>query len=392
MSVNKRKSFDPESLLIWGILLVSFNLRPSITSVGPLIPFIREDMSLTHGWAGFLTTVPLLTFATFSLFSAAIGNYFGKAKAIFLGMVVLGIGSVIRVSGGPFLLFFGTALTGIGIVICNVLIIPLVKAKMPNRTGWVTGMFSTGMSLMAAIATAASVPLAKDLGWGWRGSLLFWTSVLVVALIIWWPQIQQEKSQPKVEKPKPSGVWKSLLAWQVSLFMGVQSLLFFTLITWLPDMLIDKGLTPVRAGLVVSLMQVVGLIGTLLSPIIALRYRQQSVLNLIIGTAYLLGFSTLFSPVIWVNVLGIALIGLCMGASISLAYTLIGLRTKDENYTASLSGMAQSAGYFLAALGPLLFGVAFDIWQNWDFLIFLMLGTSFLFMVFGFFAGKDRTI
>lgn len=392
MSLNKRRSFDPESLLIWGILLVSFNLRPSITSVGPLIPFIREDMSLSHGWAGFLTTLPLITFATFSLFSAAIGNYFGKAKAIFLGMVVLGIGSVIRVSGGPFLLFLGTGLTGIGIVICNVLIIPLVKAKLPTKTGWVTGMFSTGMGLMAAIATAASVPLAKDLGWGWRGSLLFWTSVLVVALIIWWPQIQQEKSQPKIVRAKPSSVWKSLLAWQVSLFMGVQSLLFFTLVTWLPDMMIDKGLTPVRAGLVLSLMQVVGLIGALLSPIVALRYRQQSGLNLIIGTAYLLGFSTLFSPVIWVNVLGISLVGLCMGASISLAYILIGLRTKDENYTAGLSGMAQSAGYFLAALGPLLFGVAFDIWQNWDLLIFLMLGASFFFMVFGFFAGKDRII
>ncbi|MEX0882795.1 MAG: MFS transporter [Cyclobacteriaceae bacterium] len=390
--MNKTKSPDPGRLLIWGILLVSFNLRPSITAVGPLIPFIREDLALTHGWAGFLTTLPLLTFATFSLFSAKIGNFFGKAKAIFLGLLVLGIGSVVRISGGPFLLYFGTALTGIGIVICNVLIIPLLKTKMQTKTGWVTGMFSTGMTFMAAIATAVSVPLAKELGWGWRGSLLFWSSLLSVTLLVWWPQLRLEKSSHQRNPKKPKGMWKSLLAWQVSLYMGIQSLLFFTMITWLPDMMIEKGLDPVKAGLTASMMQVIGLVGTLFSPVVAMRYQQQSFLNLIIGMAYLMGFSALFSRLILVNILGIALIGLCMGASISLAYTIIALRTKDENYTAGLSGMAQSTGYFLAALGPLLFGLALDFWQNWDLLIYLMLGATLLFMLFGFYAGREKTI
>lgn len=176
MNLLKDKSSD--SWLILGILLVSFNLRPSITAVGPLIPFIRADMNLSNGLAGFLTTLPLLTFATFSLFSARMGNRLGKAKAIFIGLLILGTGSVLRVSAGPFALYFGTALTGIGIVICNVLLIPLVKSRMPSKTGKVMGMFSTGMSLLAAIATAVSVPLAQGLGWGWRGSLLFWTSFL----------------------------------------------------------------------------------------------------------------------------------------------------------------------------------------------------------------------
>ncbi|MEX2511351.1 MAG: MFS transporter [Cyclobacteriaceae bacterium] len=390
--MNKIHGNGSGKWLIWGIVLISFNLRPSITAVGPLIPFIREDLALTHGWAGFLTTLPLLTFATFSLFSAGIGNFLGKAKAIFLGLVIIGIGSVTRVLGGPFLLYFGTALTGIGIVICNVLLIPLVKSKMPQKTGWVTGIFSTGMTFMAAIATAVSVPLAKDMGWGWRGSLLFWSSLLIVTLLVWWPQLGLEKSAHQRNPNKSTGMWKSRLAWQVSLYMGVQSLLFFTMITWLPDMMIDKGLAPVKAGLVASMMQVVGLVGTLLSPVVALRYREQSVLNLIIGGAYLIGFSTLFSDLIWINVLGIALIGLCMGASISLAYTIIALRTKDESYTAGLSGMAQSTGYFLAALGPLLFGLVLDYWQNWDLLIYLMLGATFLFMFFGFYAGKQKTV
>ncbi|WP_439482944.1 CynX/NimT family MFS transporter [Cyclobacterium plantarum] len=384
------KDKSSNNWLILGILLVSFNLRPSITAVGPLIPFIREDMNLSNGLAGFLTTLPLLTFATFSLFSAAIGNRLGKAKAIFVGLLVLGTGSVLRVSAGPFALYLGTALTGIGIVICNVLLIPLVKSRMPSKTGKVMGMFSTGMSLMAAIATALSVPLAENLGW--RGSLLFWTVFLFLALLVWWPQLKLSPKPSGQKQESGTSVWRSILAWQVSLFMGVQSLLFFTLITWLPDMMIDRGLSAAQAGLIASMMQVVGLIGTFLSPVIATKFSQQSGMAVAIGVIYILGFSSLFSYEIWLNVMGIGLVGLGMGASLSLAYTLIALRTRNDLYTSGLSGMAQSAGYFLAAFGPMLFGIAFDLWQDWNLLIYLMLGASFFFMFFGYFAGKNRTI
>ncbi|MBI0400712.1 CynX/NimT family MFS transporter [Cyclobacterium marinum] len=391
-NISRLKNKSSNQWLVLGILLVSFNLRPSITAVGPLIPYIREEMSISNGLAGFLTTLPLLSFAIFSLFSAAIGDYFGKAKAIFLGLVVLGIGSIIRVSAGPYMLFFGTSLTGIGIVICNVLLIPLVKARMPMKTGAVTGMYSTGMSLMAAIATALSVPLAIDLNWGWRGSLLFWSSLLFLALIVWWPQLKLSP-KPKIKPEKPGkSVWRSRLAWQVTLFMGLQSFLFFTLVTWLPDMMIDRGLSPVEAGLTASLMQVVGLSGTFVAPFIAVRYQQQSIFNTIIGLIYVIGFSSLFISILWLNIISIGLIGLGMGASISLAYTLIALRTDGDNYTSALSGMAQSAGYFLAAFGPMLFGVAFDIWQDWDLLIYLMIIASTLFTYFGYHAGKNRTI
>jgi len=384
------KDKSSNSWLIVGILLVSFNLRPSISAVGPLIPFIREDMNLSNGLAGFLTTLPLLTFATFSLFSAAIGRRLGKAKAVFLGLLILGSGSIMRVSAGPVTLYLGTALTGIGIVICNVLIIPLIKSRMPSKTGKVMGMFSAGMTLMAAIATAVSVPLATN--FGWRGSLLFWTLFLFLALLVWWPQLTLSPKPDNQKQEAGKSVWRSLLGWQVSLFMGVQSLLFFTLITWLPDMMIARGLSATQAGLLASLMQVVGLIGTLFSPVIATRFSQQSGMALAIGLIYLLGFSSLFSHEIWLNVLGIGMVGLGMGASLSLAYTLIALRTKNDLYTSGLSGMAQSAGYFLAALGPMLFGIAFDLWQDWNLLIYLMLGASCVFMYFGYFAGKNRTI
>ena len=380
-------------VLFLGILLVSFNLRPSITAVGPLIPMIREDLGLTNAWAGFLTTLPLLTFATFSLFSAAIGKWLGNARAIFFGLLLLSIGTLVRVQGGSDILFIGTGLTGIGIVICNVLLIPLVKNRMPQKIGLVTASYTTGMTLFAAIASGISAPMAIDMGLGWRGSLLTWVGLLVLVLIVWFPQLKFKTFVNGADHDLPKiNVWKSRLAWDVSMFMGVQSLLFFTIIAWLPDMMIDRGLSAVEAGVLVSLMQIIGLTGSFLAPIIATRFKDQVGVVWVLGAMYLLGFSSLFVHELWVNYAGLILVGLGLGSSISLAYTLIGLRTKHEKTTASLSGMSQSSGYYLAALGPLLFGIAFDIFGDWNLLIWLMLICAVFFIYFGIRSGRSVQI
>lgn len=379
--------------LFLGILLLSFNLRPSITAVGPLIPLIRSQLDLSNAWAGFLTTLPLLTFATFSLFSAAIGKRLGIARAILMALVILFLGSVIRVMGGSWWLFFGTGLTGIGIVICNVLLIPFIKNRLPDKIGIATGAFTTGMILFAAIASGISAPMALDLGWGWQGSLFSWTGLIIFGILFWIPQVRNHKPKVKTRnEDKAINVWKSRLAWQISTFMGVQSLMFFTLIAWLPDMLISRGLTEVQAGVVLSLMQLIGLFASFMAPIVGVKFKDQVPLALSLGGLYFIGFSSLFSHTLWVNYLGLSLVGIATGASLSFAYMVIGLRTQSESTTASLSGMAQSTGYYLAALGPLLFGLAFDLFGNWDMLIYLMLFCTVLFVFFGVKSGRARVI
>ncbi len=379
--------------LVLGILLVSFNLRPSITAVGPLIPMIREDLQLSNGWAGFLTTFPLLTFATFSLFSSALGKRIGNSQAILLALVLILVGSVIRVQSNTLWLYFGTGLTGIGIVIGNVLLIPLIKNRLPNKIGIVTASYTTGMTLFAAIASGVSAPMAIDLGWGWRGSLLFWSALVVLGILVWAPQVKNGTVTPisQVQEPKVN-VWKSRLAWEVSMFMGIQSLLFFTMISWLPDLMIARGLTAVEAGLLISIMQLIGLVGTFLTPIYAVKFADQRGMVKALAFLYLIGFSSLFSPILWHNYIGLILVGFSMGASVSLAYTIIGLRTKSEKTTSSLSGMSQSTGYYLAALGPLLFGMAFDKFQGWNLFIYLMLICTALFLYFGLASGKSKVI
>lgn len=368
------------------------NLRTSIASVGPLIPFIREDLGLSNGLAGFLTTLPLLTFATFSLFAPSIGKRLGIGRAIFLGMLLLGFGMILRVAGGIELLLIGTGITGIGIVIANVLLIPLIKVRLPEKLGLMTALMATIMSLFAAVAAGVSVPIAVELNFGWRGALASWSLFILLALILWIPQIRRPKAGLDSNQSPAKNVWKSKLAWHVAIFMGCQSVMYFTLTTWLPDMLISRGWSPVEAGVVSAVMQLLGLIGSYFTPAILIRQKQQSTFTMIVGMMYFFGFTGLFLQIDWLTYLSLSVIGIGMGASLSIGYTLIALRTAEDQTTAKLSAMVQSSGYYLAAVGPLLFGVSLDLFNNWNILIGFMLFFTVLFIYFGMAAGRDLKI
>lgn len=374
------------------MILISINLRTSIASVGPLIPFIREDLDISNGEAGFLTTLSLITFAIFSLFAPSLGKKLGHGKAIFLGIFLLAIGVVIRVQGGIALLYLGTALTGIGIVTANVLMIPFFKARIPEKIGLMTALLSTGMSLFAAIASGISVPLAEGLGWGWRGALLSWVGLMALALVAWIPQLAPGQSQNPSALVPGKNVWKSTLAWQVTGFMGAQSVMYFTMITWLPDLLIARGMSPVNAGMALFYMQLISLIGTFFAPNLLLRLKQQSGVIIGVGIGYLMGYGALFIHQEWVTFAALTIIGIGSGASLSIAYTLISMRSGEELTTAKLSGMVQSAGYVLAALGPLVFGVVLDLFANWNLLIWFLLLMTVQFMALGIPAGRDQKI
>ncbi|EIM73901.1 major facilitator superfamily protein [Nitritalea halalkaliphila LW7] len=238
-------------------------------------------------------------------------------------------------------------------MICNVLLIPLIKKREPNRIGLLTSLYTTGMALFAAVASGLAAPLAEFKGFGWRGSLVSWALLVLIGIVLWWPQMQRkEGKQPRGEAlPAGVSVWKSRLAWQVSMVLGVQSLLFFTLVSWFPDMLVARGYSTAKAGLLLSVMQLIGLAGSFLAPIFAVKFRQQQGAVSLVSAGYLIGFSLLFIENTTVLYVCMVILGTSMGSSISLAYTMIGLRTEDEQTTGALSGMAQSAGYYLAALG-----------------------------------------
>ncbi|MCM2677112.1 CynX/NimT family MFS transporter [Alkalicoccobacillus plakortidis] len=380
-------------LLILGIAVIAFNLRPAITSVGPVIGSIRTDFGLSNGAAGLITTLPLLSFAILSPIAPRIGQKLGFEGAIVAGLCVLLLGIVLRATGFLSFLFIGTALVGVGIAICNVLLPGLAKLHFPLKVGLITSVYSTLMSVFAALASGITVPLAEGAGLGWNTTLFLWGGLVLLGLAVWVPQLRGKNSEPRPEEVQPlsSSLWKSPIAWQVTLFMGLQSFLFYSSVAWLPEIMQSHGMNIAAAGWMLSLMQFAGLPGNFLAPIIAGKMKDQRAIVIVISIFYTLGVcgliiggSTTFL------VISIILMGLASGSSISLALTLIGLRSANAKQASKLSGMSQSLGYLLAASGPIVIGLVFDFFHTWTAPLLLFIVILAAMVITGLGAGRNQ--
>lgn len=389
----KSKSFlatKERLLLILGIILIAFNLRPALTSLGPLIGLIRIESTFSNSLLGLITTLPLLVFALLSPLVPSLARYLGNEKALFAGLLILALGIVVRSIPMVGSLFVGTLLIGVGIVVGNVLLPSLIKDRLPKEIGKMTGLYSTAMVGFAALASGVSVPLAERLKGGWRAALGFWMITAVLAIIIWLPQL---KYKGQVLTYHQKGLWTSPLAWQVTLFMGLQSFCFYIIIAWLPEILVSYGTNISQAGWLLAFNQFISIPGALWAPIVAERMTQQRKLVLGIGLLYLIGISCmLFNSNFIVLTLGTLILGFGQGASVSLAFTFFVLRTRNAWEAAGLSGMAQACGYLLAALGPLLIGFLFDATQQWTWPLLVLLLASLVMILAGWGAGRNQYV
>lgn len=381
-------------LLLTGIILIACNLRPTITSVGPLIGMIRSETGISNGLAGFITTMPLLSFAILSQLAPKLARRFGNEWTIFAGVLILIAGTCLRSTGSIFSLFAGTALIGVGIAIFNVLLPSMVKQKFSDRVGLITGLYSMSMSIFAALASGLSIPLAEGMQLGWENALGYWALLAVVAGLVWLPQLRKlQQEQKVVQSFAERSLWKSPLAWQVTFFMGLQSFLFYCTVAWLPEILQSHGMSVSMAGWMVSLMQFSALPVNFAIPVIADRLSNQKLLVLIVGLLYIGGFAgLLIGGNTAILVISIVLLGLGQGASISLALVLIGLRAANAQQAANLSGMSQSAGYLLAAIGPTLIGFLFDQTHTWFVPLLVLLVIGLFMIAAGIGAGRSRYV
>ncbi|MGG1661698.1 CynX/NimT family MFS transporter [Brevibacillus sp. NRS-1366] len=383
-------------LIIAGIILITFTMRSPITSVGPLVGSIRTDLGLSNGMSGMLTTVPLLAFALLSPLAPSIGHRLGTERTLLAGLLTVLLGIILRSSGFIFTLFVGTAFIGAGIAICNVLLPGLVKQRFPQKAGLLTSVYTTTMSMCAAIASGVSIPLEKGANLGWQGSLAFWAIVVVIAISVWLPQLRStgksiasatQKSTPK------KGLWRSALAWQVTLFMGLQSFLFYCTIAWLPAILQQHGISQTNSGWLLSLVQAISLPASFLAPVLASRFRDQRLMTVVIGLFSLLGCAGLLvDGNMFLLIICLVLLGLAQGASISLALTFIVIRTENVREAAELSGMSQSVGYLLAAFGPIFIGFVFDLTHSWSVPLVSLIIVSLLLIFAGLGAGRNQTV
>ena len=395
-SVVKPKSLYAY-MLVTGIILVAFNLRPAITSIGPVVGMIQKDVGLAHWSVSFLTSLPLIAFAVVSPIVPRIANKMSNEKTLLLGLVIILAGIVVRSISSIFILLTGTFLIGTGIAICNVLLPVVIKDKFPSKFGLMTSIYSTSLGLMASLATGLSVPLASHMELGWKTALLVWGIPAILAILLWGYLVKNNDSKPSdIQKVTKSdhAIWRSFLAWQVAFYMGFQSLSFYVTITWLPEILQSQGVNLSTAGWLLSFSQLIGLPAGFLLPIIAGQIRSQRGLAALIGLLSVLGYSGLlfFGANYLIMIISIILIGIGLGGTFPLALTFIGLRCRNARQAADLSGMAQSIGYILAAVGPIFIGSLFDITHSWTLPLLTLVIVSVIVMIFGLGAGRNKYV
>jgi len=383
-------------IMIVGIVFIAANLRAPLTSVGPLVGVIRDDMNISNTLAGMVTTLPLLAFALFSPIVPKLGQKFGVERIIFGSIVILTVGIIIRSLSGVAALYIGTAILGLAISVGNVLLPGLIKREFPTRIGLMTGVYSISMNLFGAIASGVSVPIAIGLGLGWKGALGMWGILSFISILFCLPQIKyrNEKSDVVHQKTDSSHVnlWGSALAWQVTLFMGLQSMIFYVLVAWLPEILKQQGLNSSQSGWLLSVMLLALLPFTFIVPVIAGRMSGQRSLVTITSILLLIGTLGLLCGNANLTVMWIIALGIGGGFAFSLSMMFFGLRTRNAGQAAELSGMAQSVGYLLAAIGPTLFGFIHDATNSWTIPLLMLIGASILIFIFGLGAARERYI
>lgn len=383
-------------LLLLGLLLAGANLRTAIASVGPLIGFIRDDTGLSNGAIGWITTIPLIAFALLSPFAPSIARTVGTERTLVASLLVLTLGIGIRAIDSVPLLFIGTAGIGIAIAICNVLLPSIIKQKFVNRIGFMTGLYSMTMSIFASIAAGVSVPLAEGVGWGWRNSLLVWGALSLLGMLVWLPLIRsgapRAGGKHHAKSEKGTNVWTSGLAWKITIFMGLQSLNYYVSVAWLPDILLSKGWSPINAGWMLSVMQLVSIPITFLIPTAAERMKDQRLAAASGAIISFVGYAGLLFGHPAIVTAAVVLMGIGQGICISLALMFIALRAKSAVQAATLSGMSQSMGYTLAALGPICLGMLHDVTASWTWPIAALLVSSFVILLAGIGAGRNRHV
>ena len=352
---------------ILGIVLIGTVLRSPFTALPTILGDIAQGLGVEVSSLGILTSLPLLMFALFSAFASRLAQKIGLEHLFTYCLLLLTIGSVIRIFNLP-LLYLGTLIIGASIAIFNVLLPSMIQANQPQKISLLTTLYVTAMGVSTAIASYLSVPITQASSW--KGLILVLSFLCMVTLLIWLPNHRHNHYlQGQKEKQVKENILKSKDVWAIIIFGGLQSLLFYTSMTWLPTIAISAGLSNKDAAILASIFSLISIPFSMTVPSLTthLSDGHRRIMLTIISIAGMTGIAMLLYPsssfLYWLVVH--ILIGTACSALFPYLMVCFSLKTSSPEKTAQLSGLAQTGGYILAAFGPTLFGYSFELFQSW---------------------------
>ena len=375
------------------LVLIGLNLRTVFSSFSAVLPEITSQAALP-GWAVVvLTTVPVTLLGLFAPLAPVLARRFGAERVLLGAMAVLTAGLLLRPAGPPHLpaLLAGTAACGAAIALCNVLLPGLVKRDFPHRLGLMGGLYTTAICASAALGAGFTYPVYAASG-EWTQALWFWALPAAVVLFLFLPVAVRQRAVRHQAVKDGVNVWRSPVAWQVTIFMVLQAMMSFSGFAWLAPILRERGVDGATAGLIVAVSIVLQMLGSLFAPALAARFRDQRAINTVVALMTGGGFAlSIFGPLelVWVWA---GLLGLGQGSLTAVALTMIMLRTRDGHTAAHLSGMMQGVGYGLGSTGTLMVGQLHQATGSFNPAGVLFLAVGLLAAVFGYRAGRNRFV
>ncbi len=379
------------------VILVSTNLRSPITAVGPVLGQISEDLQLNSFQSSLLTAIPLFMFASCSVAVSRYSHTQGMHRFLLFGLVVLSAGIILRVWGNIPMLFTGSFLIGLGICVGNVVTPGYIKTNFPKQIGLMTGIFAVAMNLTAAFASGFSPRLGEWTGLEWRGSLGVWVALALLSILaVFFDGLSSQKVRTITKNKQGANgighIFRSRLAWYISLFMGIQSLVYYSLISWLPKVLVDYGMPSKDTGWLLFLIQIAMIPIMFIGPILANRMKDQRLMASLVAIGMLGSIFIFWHYKLQGIYVAAILLGLSNGLSFSLSILFFTLRARSTANAIKISGMAQSVGYLIAAFGPPVFGKLHEIDATWNSSFYFLAASILLLLFAGWKAGEDRYV
>lgn len=350
-----------------GIILIGVSLRTPFTVLPIILGDISQGLGVEVSSLGVLTSLPLLMFTLFSLFSTRLAQKIGLEHLFTYSLFFLTIGSLIRLINLP-LLYLGTLMVGASIAVINVLLPSLIQANQPKKIGFLTTLYVTSMGVATALASYLAVPITQASSW--KGLIILLTLLCLATFLVWLPNHRyNHRLAPQTKQKSKTKVMRNKQVWAAIIFAGFQSLLFYTAMTWLPTMAIHAGLSSHEAGLLTSIFSLISIPFSMTIPSLttSLSTRNRQLMLTLVSLAGVVGISMLFFPIgnffYWLSIH--LLIGTATSALFPYLMVNFSLKTSAPEKTAQLSGLSQTGGYILAAFGPTLFGYSFDLFHSW---------------------------
>ena len=388
LNQTKRQGF----FLVLGIFLLGACMRSPFTSLPSVVNEIANSFHIPVTELGILTTIPLICFGLLSSLVPGLSQRFGNEITIAFALAILILGSILRIFSLSALMI-GTVLIGIATTFINVLLPAIITEKMPDRIGPMTSLYNVSLTMFSALGAYLITPITHATSW--QFGIIILTLLVTITLILWFPT--GKKSQPVSQTmalEKGHNMYTNLRAWYLLLYFGLSSFVFYTTVAWLPSIAMDHGLSSNSASLVAGLFQLFSMPTAFIVPMLATKVKKRGKIVFVAGLLTIFGYLGLLLPTSSLSyyVLIALLLGLGTASTFGLIMTLFGLKTNNPADTRSLSGMVQSLGYLLAAIGPWLTGNLKATAGNWQVAIIVTILISIIFTVFGLFSEQHDQI